>query len=629
MAKKVLSIVIGTESTKVCEVSYKKNYKNKGIRVYRSISFPTPPNSIEDGYIKDKDVFGEELRSQLKANKLKSDKVIFSISSSKIANREIILPPMKEKKIMDIIKTGASDYFPIDIKDYILSYYILEKNSTDRKEKSLRKQLDKKELKLAIQLEKQNRKALKKKSKTEIIADQMEIMETKNLQLQPSIDNENIEEMNSGKKHMRLSVYAVPSTLVKNYYNFAKSMHFDIVSLDYSGNSIYQMIKRQVNRGTNVFIQINEQDTLISILRDDVLILQRTVGYGITTLTDAVMEQEYYQVKSKEEAIELLEKKNLLTLELEKQGLQFDSSWTKGEAAAASEFVNSVDTTKVLSEEMEYQARSYILDSFHSLTNSIARMIDYYRSNHKNIKVNTIYISGIGTHIQGISEFFSSEIDITNKKIEKLWTVSANKKATVYRKNPGEFLPCIGAVLKPIDFVPNEFIVKKQIRSAIVATVIFALACLAGSAGTIYVSYTDYMVAKQELDNVKNELNVMGQSSSTQIEYEEAIKKLENLQQFDAMTASNNDEINSVIEALEKNLPKGTVINTMQFSETGVSMSVTASDNATGANALVAKLLIQFKTIEYFETVDVSGISVEEDDVMSRIAFSITCSYKK
>jgi len=480
-----------------------------------------------------------------------------------------------------------------------------------------------------MQLEKQNRKALKKKSKTEIIADQMEIMETKDILLQPSIDNENIDEMNSGKKHMRLAVYAVPSTLVKNYYNFAKSMHFDIVSLDYSGNSIYQMIKRQVNRGTNVFIQLNEQDTLISILRDDILILQRTVGYGITTLTDAVMEQEYYQVKNKEEAIELLEKKNLLTLELNKQGLQFDSSWTKGEVAAASEFVNSVDTTKVLSEEMEYQSRRYILDSFHLLTNSIARMIDYYRSNHKNIKVNTIYISGSGTHIQGISEFFSSEIGITNKMIEKLWTVSANKKATVYRKNPGEFIPCIGAVLKPIDFVPNEFIVKKQIRSAIVATVIFALACLAGSAGTIYVSYTDYMVAKQELDEVKKELNVMGQSSSTQTEYEDAIKKLENLQQFDAMTASNNDEINSVIEALEKNLPKGTVINTMQFSETGVSMSVTASDSATGANALVAKLLIQLKTIEYFETVDVSGISVEEDDVMPRIAFSITCSYKK
>jgi type IV pilus assembly protein PilM len=124
MAKKILSIVIGNESTKVCEVSYKKNNKNKGIRVFRSISFNNPDNSIEDGFIKDINLFGEELRRQLKAGKLKSDKVIFSIASSKIANREIILPPTKDKKIMDIIKTGASEYFPIDIKDYILSYDI-------------------------------------------------------------------------------------------------------------------------------------------------------------------------------------------------------------------------------------------------------------------------------------------------------------------------------------------------------------------------------------------------------------------------------------------------------------------------------------------------------------------------
>ncbi|MHB8131902.1 MAG: type IV pilus biogenesis protein PilM, partial [Mobilitalea sp.] len=248
MAKKVLSIVIGTECTKVCEVSYKKNYKNKGIRVYRSISFPTPPNSIEDGYIKDKNLFGEELKSQLKAGKLKADKVIFSLSSSKIANREIILPPTKEKKIMDIIKTGASEYFPIDIKDYILSYSVLEKNASHRKEKSIRKKMDKKDLKLAKQQEMQDKKALKKKSKTEIIADKMELMEANQKeQSQPLAGYENNEEKEkTGKKSMRISVYAVPSTMVKNYYNFAKSMHFDIVSLDYSGNSSYQIIKRQV-----------------------------------------------------------------------------------------------------------------------------------------------------------------------------------------------------------------------------------------------------------------------------------------------------------------------------------------------------------------------------------------------
>jgi type IV pilus assembly protein PilM len=625
MAKKVLSIVIGSEYTKVCEVSYKKNYRNKGIRVFRSISFPTPENSIEDGYIKDMDIFGEELKNQLKAAKLKADKVIFSIASSKIANREIILPPTKEKKIMDIIQTGASEYFPIDIKDYILSYQVLEKITSARKKMSEQKKLSKKETKLAKQQEKLSKKALKKKSKTELIADRMEQMEAKTSeQNQNAPANENSVEK-TNKKHMRLSVYAVPSTLIKNYYNFAKAMHMDIVSMDYSGNSSYQIIKRQVNHGTNVFVQLNEQDTLISILRDDVLILQRIVGYGISMLLDAVIEQDFYQIKDKDKALELLENKNLLTLGTGmKDQVKFDSSWTKGEAAAASEVIKAANITGSNEELQEKEAKRNIIDSLHFLTNSIARMLDYYKSNNKHVDINAIYLSGTGVRIQGIDQFFYSEIGMTNKKMEKLWTVSANKKAASYRKNPSEFISCIGAVIKPIDFVPKEFIEKKQKRSAIFATIIFTLACIAGSAGTIYVSYTDYLAAKQKLDQVNEQLAALPQDGSVKQAYDEAAKELDSLQQFVAATDSKNNVIKAIIEELEKKLPSGTRINNMQFSADGVSMNVTAGGDM---NALIAKMYEQLEAIEYFSKVDISNVAEQEDGVESKVSFTITCTY--
>ncbi|HWT26912.1 MAG TPA: hypothetical protein VN131_03160, partial [Mobilitalea sp.] len=476
MAKKVLSIVIGTECTKVCEVSYRKNYKNKGIRVFRSISFPTPANTIEDGYIKDKAAFGEELRNQLRAAKFKSDKAIFSVASSKIANREVVLPPTKEKRIMDIIQTGASDYFPIDTKEYILSYSILEKNVSSRKNRVLQRKLEKKQKKLARQQENEYRKALKRKSKTEIIADNMELLETQSDQQLSTENNESIIQNNDEgnrkmKRQMRLSVFAVPSTLIRNYYNFASMMHFDIVAMDYTGNSSYQIIKRQAHRGTNVFIQLNEQDTLISILQDDVLVLQRNVGYGISTLTDAVMEQDYYKVNSQAEAMELLKNNNLINLDPQQtQMLQFDSSWSRGEVAAASEYIRAIGAPKLPGEGEELEARRYIIESLHYLTNSIARMLDYYKANHKNVEIDTIYLSGAGMAIKGIDNYFTSEIGMPHKKMDKLATVSSIKKAAAYRSNPSEFASCIGAVIKPVDFVPLEFIIKKQKRSAILAT---------------------------------------------------------------------------------------------------------------------------------------------------------------
>lgn len=630
MAKKVLSIVIGNDCTKVCEVSYKKNYKNKGIRVFRSISFNNPANSIEDGFIKDIGLFGEELRKQLKAGKLKSDKVIFSIVSSKIANREIILPPTREKKIMDIIKTGSSEYFPIDIKDYILSYLILEKNTSARKVKAVQKKLDKQELKLKKKQLKLDKKLLKKKSNTEIIAEKMEQMETVAADKTQTTAENSPENTNEIKKHMRISVYAVPSSLIKNYYSFAKAMHLDIVSLDYSGNSSYQMIRRQANRGTNVFVQLNEQDTLISILRDDVLILQRTVGYGISMLTDAILEQNYYKMNDKAEALELLAEKNLLSGDAQKQeAAMFDSSWSQSEVAVASEFLKAMEASNKVDEQKEQEARRNILESLHFLTNSIARMLDYYKANHKNEEINKIYILGTGVRIQGIDQFFYQEIGTPHKKMEKLWTVSAKKKATLYRKNPSEFISCVGAVVKPIDFVPKELIEKKQKRSAIFATVIFTLACLAGTVGTVYVSYTDYLTAQQKLDEVNDQLNALPDVSSVYSDNEKAAKELENLQEFEASTANGNENISAVIDELQKKLPTDAKINTMQFSENGVSMSVTAIDNNVGANALLAKLYTQLETIEYFETVDISDISIQDGEITSEVSFTINCTYKQ
>ena len=634
MAKKVLSIVIGTECTKVCEVSYRKNYKNKGIRVFRSISFPTPANTIEDGYIKDKAAFGEELRNQLRAAKFKSDKAIFSVASSKIANREVVLPPTKEKRIMDIIQTGASDYFPIDTKEYILSYSILEKNVSSRKNRVLQRKLEKKQKKLARQQENEYRKALKRKSKTEIIADNMELLETQSDQQLSTENNESIIQNNDEgnrkmKRQMRLSVFAVPSTLIRNYYNFASMMHFDIVAMDYTGNSSYQIIKRQAHRGTNVFIQLNEQDTLISILQDDVLVLQRNVGYGISTLTDAVMEQDYYKVNSQAEAMELLKNNNLINLDPQQtQMLQFDSSWSRGEVAAASEYIRAIGAPKLPGEGEELEARRYIIESLHYLTNSIARMLDYYKANHKNVEIDTIYLSGAGMAIKGIDNYFTSEIGMPHKKMDKLATVSSIKKAAAYRSNPSEFASCIGAVIKPVDFVPLEFIIKKQKRSAILATVIFTLACLAGSAGTVYVSYTDYQAAKQELNAVNKQNEALQPLSGAHEEYDKALAELEDLQKLEAMTGSRNDDITAIINELEKKLPSGSVIHSMQFTENGVNMNVTANDDSTGPNAIIAKTLIQLKNIDYFQSVDVSGISETEEDGLSKVTFTLSCTYK-
>ncbi len=120
MAGKVVSIEIGYLVTKVCEV----DYQAKNPKVYSSFSIPTSVNVLNDGTVTVIPEFTERLRNALAKNKIKSKQVIFTISSTKIATRNVTIPFVKEKQIIDVVKANAKDYFPVDITKYQLGYSI-------------------------------------------------------------------------------------------------------------------------------------------------------------------------------------------------------------------------------------------------------------------------------------------------------------------------------------------------------------------------------------------------------------------------------------------------------------------------------------------------------------------------
>jgi type IV pilus assembly protein PilN len=133
MSSKVISIEIGLHTTRICEVSYRKSHPH----VYQCISYQTPENTFDDGYIRDKNKFVETAREKIREAKIKSNRVVFTVTSNKIASREVTIPLVKESRIQDVINANASEYFPIDISEYTISYSVLEKIVT-KEEKKIR-----------------------------------------------------------------------------------------------------------------------------------------------------------------------------------------------------------------------------------------------------------------------------------------------------------------------------------------------------------------------------------------------------------------------------------------------------------------------------------------------------------
>jgi type IV pilus assembly protein PilM len=114
------------------------------------------------------------------------------------------------------------------------------------------------------------------------------------------------------EKKMLLLAFAAPANLVKNYYSFAELLDLTVVAVDYVGNSSYQWLKKTASAETDFVLQINEENSIVTIMNDGVMTLQRTINYGTNMLAEAVIETNIFEVEELAAATELLKKDELL-----------------------------------------------------------------------------------------------------------------------------------------------------------------------------------------------------------------------------------------------------------------------------------------------------------------------------
>ena len=137
MAKsnKVLTIEITNESITIVEVS--PSTKKQTV-VHNALIFETPEDTYEDGMLRDVEKIASTIREQLDANGITNKNAIFILSSTKAVNREVLIPEVKENKVKGIVAANASEYFPVNIEDYIVSHSILEHVVNEDKSKQLK-----------------------------------------------------------------------------------------------------------------------------------------------------------------------------------------------------------------------------------------------------------------------------------------------------------------------------------------------------------------------------------------------------------------------------------------------------------------------------------------------------------
>lgn len=137
MAKRALSIFIGADIIRICDVTRKSD---KQVILHNIAQFRTPENCVEDGMIVDAMKLALAMNRSIYGTKFETKKVIFTIASKKIATKEIVFPFMKKReRIQEAIKNNAQDYFPMNnLSDFIFAHSILEKIEEEEGTKKIR-----------------------------------------------------------------------------------------------------------------------------------------------------------------------------------------------------------------------------------------------------------------------------------------------------------------------------------------------------------------------------------------------------------------------------------------------------------------------------------------------------------
>jgi len=110
---------IGSQSIKLVQVQHRRS----SARVKTFGQIPTPSGRMENGFITDPDVVGQELGKLVDRLKLRGAKTVSALSGQQVYTRLLTLPAMKLDEMRHAALYQATSFLPISIEDVTTDIY--------------------------------------------------------------------------------------------------------------------------------------------------------------------------------------------------------------------------------------------------------------------------------------------------------------------------------------------------------------------------------------------------------------------------------------------------------------------------------------------------------------------------
>ena len=520
--KKVLSIEIGNRLTRIAEA----DYKAKNPKIHRTLIMETPEGVMNDGLLKVTPEYVKELKSKISQCGMKAKQVIFTLTSTKIASREIMIPMVKENRIAALVDANASDYFPVDLSEYELAYMVLDT-------------------------------------------------------VRETVDTEKYKVM----------VLAIAKSMLENYEKLAAELGYTIAAIDYSGNSLYQMVKKECNQGVSMVAKIDEASSMVTILDEGKMVMQRTVSYGINEVVNCY----YNEVGAKgtyEEALSALSTTNYFEV---RQGEEVDAKRVE----SAEKFAYAFSDTVV----------------------GISRIFDYHNSRNMQKPITKVYLTGPGAGVQGIYGILSERMGLNVEQLVVKSEYQSDKGFSIEQLN--KFINCFGAPLSPLKSMEKQKEKKEKENKRFLeahALKIFA-GFVAVSVVVLAAGIVPYMIENAKNSKKRAQIESYSEVIPVYQKYVMTKNASNYLEEAYEYTVLPTETLVEFIEEMELKMPSGMYVTSFTANKTGVSFSVVTKTKQQAADAL-----IQLRSFDSLKNINITDIqdSREED---GKVQFSVTADY--
>lgn len=501
--------------------------------VYGCVRFPTPENAVQDGMVMEAAEMAVRIHKTCLEKGIKTRDAIFTVASGKIASREVSIPVVNKTKIQPLVMAEVPDLFPIDTEKYVFSYV---------------------------------------------------------MQGEPREDE-------NGDKLQDVMVFAAPSDLIDSYYALADAAGLHIMSLEADGNAVFQIMKRQARSAVSMSVQINNSSTLVNVISENRLLLQRVVPYGINVFTEVMTQEPAFQTPTDMEAYTLLKRNRVIMHNLNADNPNNDPSLEK---------------------------RIEVTDNASFLLGNISRIIEYYNTKYKDQPIEEIICMGQGCAIAGIHELISNELGIaafTPQEIDGIrFNRSVNINAFIL-----QYINCFGSVFEPVNFVSRAVAQRAQKRGTLTGSVLIFAGCLLLSVVVCGFSVLQLVVTKRENEVLTSRVAAM---SPIQDEYDSLMAIESNRDLVDAVelrTTTHNNKFHNLIKEIEDYIPKTFKIQNITSDEQHVSINVTSTDKLLSLSAVQ----MQLNKMEEIENVKLDSI-VSKKEAMTKqkqYTYNLTFDY--